>query len=119
CSRRNVDFVKTFGADRVIAYDEGGLTGLDQTFDLVLDTHGNLTYADYKRWGKRGVMVGFTTVGNLLGLSLRRAWGRFPVVQFTAEANTTDLTTLAALIEDGKLRVHLERTYTYREIPEA
>lgn len=119
CSSRNVDFVKTLGADRVIAYDRGDLAGLDQTFDLVLDTHGSLNYTDYKRLGKRGVMIGFTTVGNLFGLSLRKALGRFPLVQFTAEANTADLTTLATLIEDGKLKVHLERTYTYREIPDA
>ncbi len=119
CSSLNVDFVMALGANRVIAYDEGGLAGLDSTFDLVLDTHGNLTYADYKRWGKRGVMVGFTTVSNLFRLSLRKALGLFPLTQFTAEANTTDLATLASLIEAGKVRVHLERTYSYREIPEA
>lgn len=64
-------------------------------------------------------MVGFTTVGNLFGLLLRKALGRFPLAQFTAEANTADLATLASLIQDGKVRTHLERTYSYREIPEA
>jgi len=119
CSSRNVDFVMALGADRVIAYDKGGIDSLDGTFDLVLDTHGNLTYADYKRWGKRGVMVGFMTVGNLFGLSLRKALGRFPLALVNAEANATDLETLASLIKDGKVRVHLDRTYSYREIPEA
>lgn len=86
CSSRNASFVTALGADRVIAYDEGGMADVDRSFDLVLDTHGNLTYTDYRRWGKRGVMVGFTTVGNLFGLLLRKALGRFPLAQFTAEA---------------------------------
>lgn len=39
--------------------------------------------------------------------------------QFTARANTGDLETLGALIQEGKVVVHVERSYAYKEIPEA
>ena len=69
--------------------------------------------------GQRGVMVGFTTVGNMISLLLKRAFGKFPIAQFTAEANTKDLETLASLIQTGTIKVHIEKTYSYKEIPKA
>lgn len=119
CSSQKVDFVKTLGADQVIAYDKENIHQHDGKYDLVVDTHGNLTHKDYKRMGQRGVMVGFTTVGQMASVLLKNAFSKFPLAQFTAEANTKDLETLATLIQDGKVKPHIERTYPYKEIPEA
>jgi len=69
--------------------------------------------------GQRGVMIGFTTMGNMISLLLKRALSKFPLAQFTAEANTTDLETLASLIQNGKIKVHIEKIYSYENIPEA
>ena len=69
--------------------------------------------------GQRGVMVGFTTMGHMILLLLKRAFSKFPLVQFTAEANTKDLKTLASLIQNRKIKVHIEKTYSYKNIPEA
>lgn len=119
CSSRNVDFVKALGADHVIAYDKENIHRHHKKYDLVMDTHGNLTYKDYKRMGRRGVMIGFTTVGHMMSLSLERSFGKFPIVQFTAKANSKDLAELATLIQNGQLNVYIEKTYSYEEIPEA
>ncbi|MDR8394585.1 NAD(P)-dependent alcohol dehydrogenase [Aliifodinibius sp. S!AR15-10] len=119
CSSKKVDFVKTLGADQVIAYDKQNIHQHDGKYDLVIDTHGNLTRNDYTRMGQRGVMVGFTTMGNMISVLLKNAFSNFPLAQFTAEANTTDLETLATLIKEGKINVHIEKTYSYKEIPEA
>ena len=119
CSSRNIDFVKTLGADLVIPYDKDNIHQHDGKYDLIVDTHGNLSHDDYKRMGQRGVMVGFTTMGRMISLLLKGAFSKFPLAQFTAEANTKDLETLASLIQTGKVRVHIEKTYSYREIPEA
>lgn len=119
CSSKKVDFVKSLGADQVIAYDKENIHQHDGKYNLVIDTHGNLTHNDYQRMGERGVMVGFTTIGNLISVLLKNALSKFPLAQFTAEANTKDLETLAALIQDGKIKVHIEKTYSYKEIPEA
>ena len=119
CSSRNIDFVKTLGADLVIPYDKDNIHQHDGKYDLIVDTHGNLSHDDYKRMGQRGVMVGFTTMGHMISLLLKGAFSKFPLVQFTAEANTKDLETLASLIQIGKIKVHVEKTYSYQEIPEA
>lgn len=119
CSGRNIAFVKALGADIVIPYDKDNIHQNDGSYDLIVDTHGNLSHNDYKRMGQRGVMVGFTTMGHMISLLLKRTFSKFPLVQFTAEANTKDLETLSSLIQIGKIKVHIEKTYSYKEIPEA
>lgn len=119
CSSKKIDFVKTLGADQVIAYDKQNIHQHDGKYDLVIDIHGNLTHQDYTRMGQRGVMVGFTTVGNMISVLLKNVFSSYPLAQFTAEANTTDLETLATLIKEGKIKVNIEKAYSYKEIPEA
>lgn len=119
CSSKHVDFVKTLGADHVIAYDKQNIHQHDGKYDLVIDIHGNLTHKDYTRMGQRGVMVGFTTMSNMISVLLKNAFSHYPLAQFTAEANTTDLATLATLVKENKIKVHIEKTYSYKEIPEA
>src|SRR5690606_29740876 len=119
CSAGNTGFVTALGADRVIAYDKESIHLHEGKYDLIVDTHGNLTFNDYRRMGQRGVMVGFTTVGHMLSVLLGKAFSRFPLVQFTAEANTGDLAALASLIQTGKIKVHIEKTYPHTRIPEA
>jgi NADPH:quinone reductase-like Zn-dependent oxidoreductase len=119
CSAKSVEFVKALGADAVIAYDKENIHEHNGRYDLVVDTHGNLFHSDYTRMGQRGVTTGFTTIGHMISLLLKRAVSKFPMAQFTAEANTKDLETLASLVRDKKICVHIERTYSYREIPEA
>ncbi len=119
CSSRNIDFVKSIGADKVIAYDKENIHHHNEKFDLVLDTNGNLNFADYKRMGKRGVMVGFTSMGQLISVLFKKGFSKFPLTQFTAEANNEDLNTLANLIKEDKVKPHIERTYNYSKFPEA
>jgi NADPH:quinone reductase-like Zn-dependent oxidoreductase len=119
CSSKNTGFVTTLGADQVIAYDKENIHQHKGKYNLVIDTHGNLSHKDYKRMGQRGVMIGFTTMGHMIPLLLKSAFSKFPLVQFTAEANTKDLETLASLIQNRKIKVHIEKTYSYKEIPEA
>ncbi|MCK0192489.1 NAD(P)-dependent alcohol dehydrogenase [Arenibacter sp. F20364] len=119
CSSRNIEFVKSIGADKVIAYDQENIHDYNGEFDLVLDTNGNLNFADFKRLGKRGVVVGFTTMGHMMSVLIKKVFSKYPLSQFTAEANNEDLTILANLIKEGKVKPHIETTYSYSKIPEA
>ncbi|WP_194977005.1 NAD(P)-dependent alcohol dehydrogenase [Aquiflexum lacus] len=119
CSNRNIDFVESLGVDKILAYDRENIHQHTQKYDLVIDTHGNLTFKDYKRLGKRGVMVGFTTMGLMISVLLKRALSKYPLAQFTAEANTQDLNTLTSLIQAGKVQPHIFKTYPYLDIPKA
>lgn len=119
CSSKNLDFVKSLGADKVIAYDKESIHEHKGNYDLVIDTNGNLFHTDYKRMGKRGVMIGFTTLGHMFSTLFKKATSKFPLIQFTAEANAKDLRTLASLIQEGKVTPHIEMTYSFEDIPAA
>ncbi|NHE56313.1 NAD(P)-dependent alcohol dehydrogenase [Cyclobacterium plantarum] len=119
CSNRNLDFVKAMGADHLIPYDKENIHQHSAKYDLVIDNHGNLTHQDFQRMGHRGVIVGFTTLGNMLALLSKNAISKFPLAQFTAEANTKDLEVLATLIEKGKIKVHIDKAFAHKQLPEA
>jgi NADPH:quinone reductase-like Zn-dependent oxidoreductase len=119
CSAKNIDFVKNLGADQVISYDTENIHRHNGKYNLIIDTHGNLTHQDFKRMGQRAVIVGFTTMGNMMSVLVKKAFIKFPLTQFTAKANTHDLELLASLIRDRKISVHIDKTYPYSEIPEA
>jgi len=119
CSNKNDDFVKSIGADNVIAYDNVNIHEHNGNYDVIIDTHGNLKHADYKRMGERGVIVGFTTMSHMVSVLFKNAFSKFPLTQFTAEANTQDLEILSSLVKDNKINVHIEKIYPYTQIPDA
>jgi NADPH:quinone reductase-like Zn-dependent oxidoreductase len=69
--------------------------------------------------GKRAVVVGFASTGNAFSVMVKNVFSKFPLTIFKADANTEDLETLAELIAEGKVKVHIGKKYTYQEIPEA
>jgi len=119
CSGKNVDFVKSLGADNVLEYDKENIHQHEGKYSLVIDINGNLSFQDYVRMGKRGVTIGFTTIGHMISVQLKSSFSKFPLAQFTAEANTKDLETLAVLIQNDKIKVHIEKIYSYKKLPEA
>ena len=46
-------------------------------------------------------------------------FSKFPLSQFTAEANAKDLNTLAALVQSGEIKARIEKTFSYQELPQA
>jgi len=119
CSGKNEDFVKSLGADQVISYDKENIHQHNGKYDLIIDTHGNLTHQDFQRMGQRAVVTGFTTMGHMMSELFKKALSKFPLAQFTAEVNQHDLEILASLIRDRKIRAHIDKTYPYTQIPEA
>ena len=119
CSSRNADFVRALGADEVLAYDQYPLADYTEQHDLVLDVHGNLRLQDFQRLGRRGVMVGFTSMGLMLSVVLQNLLTRYPLQVFTAAPNTKDLQRLAQLVQSEAIRVHIDKTFAAQQIPEA
>jgi NADPH:quinone reductase-like Zn-dependent oxidoreductase len=119
CSARNVEFVQSLGADKVIAYDRENIHQHTGKYDLVVDTNGNLSFSDYKRMGRRGVMIGFTTMGHMVSVLLKKMFSKFPLTQFTAEAHSKDLETLAVLVREKKISPRIEHVFPFEKLPEA
>lgn len=118
-SSKNVTFITSLGAKHTIAYDEVDIHQHPKKYDLVLDVHGNLTFRDFKRMGKRGVKVGFTSMANMASCILLAGANRYPLGQFTAKPNTKDLQTLATMVQEGLIKTHIEKIFPYEQIPEA
>jgi NADPH:quinone reductase-like Zn-dependent oxidoreductase len=118
-STRNIDLVRSLGADHVVDYTTTDFTSNGRRYDLILDTVGNRSVSDLRRAlaeGGKSAVTGFTSLGNLMGVSLR---GGKDIVQVAAHVTAADLEFLSELIETGKVRPQIDRRYTFAEIPAA
>ena len=118
-STRNIDLVDSLGADHVVDYTTTDFFRSGRSYDLILDTIGNLSVRDLRRaLAERGkaAVVGFTSVAKLIGVSLR---GGKDIAMVSAHVATADLEFLSDLIEAGKVRPYIDRRYPFTEIPAA
>ena len=129
CSTRNVDLVRSLGADHVVDYTREDFTQRGDPFDLVLDIAGSRSWSQLKRVltpEATVVIVGApkgTPILGPLGHVIRmKAAGIFSsqrVVFFVAKFNREDMQTLADLLESGAIRSVVERTYPLTELAAA
>ena len=125
CSTRNVDLVRSIGAQRVIDYTREDFTRDRQAYDLILDAAAYRSIFECRRALRPGgtyVLIGGSTARMfevlLLGpLSSLTGNGRF---QFLASETTTeDLVSLTELLEAGKVAPVIDRRYALRDAPDA
>ena len=118
-STRNLDLVRSLGADHVIDYTTTDFAGTDRRYDLILDTIGNRSVPDLRRAladGGKAAVTGFTNVARLMAVSLR---GGRDVATVSVHVSSKDLKLLSELIQAGKLRPKIDRHYAFPEIPAA
>jgi NADPH:quinone reductase-like Zn-dependent oxidoreductase len=118
-STRNLDLVRSLGADHVVDYTTTDVVGGGRRYDRILDTVGNRSVPDLRgalAEGGKAAVTGFTSVARLLGVSLR---GGKDIAQVQAHVTAKDLELLSELIEAGKVRPQIDRRYRFSEIPAA
>jgi NADPH:quinone reductase-like Zn-dependent oxidoreductase len=124
---RTVDMVRSLGVDRVIDYTQEDFARTARGHDLVIDIGGNRPIRALRRTlgpGGRLVLVGagagrLGPMTRLAGGLIRMRLLHQPIVTFLAAVRAEDLDALTALIEAGKLRPVIDRTYPLEQIPEA
>ena len=122
CSGRNVELVRSIGADHVIDYTQTDFTRSGQKYDLILDAVGNCSVAGYRRaLTPQGAVAvaGFTTIARMLQVALLGAWGRQKIRLFLARPNQEDLQVLRDLLEAGKVVPVIDRTYPLAQTADA
>jgi NADPH:quinone reductase-like Zn-dependent oxidoreductase len=127
CSTRNLDMVRSIGADQVIDYTQEDFTQNGQRYDLIIDNVGNRSVSDLKRaLSPQGtcVIVGFSSLGLLfqhmfLGPLMSMTGSKKIGLMGTANANKKDLGFLKELLEGGKVKSVIDRRYPLSEVPEA
>ena len=127
CSTRNQDMVRSIGADKTIDYTQEDFTKQGQIYDLIYDAVGNRSVFDYKRALKPKrtcVITGFTSllrffqhmiVGPLISIIGNKKIKTQPV----AKPNQKDLQFIKELLETGKIKPVIDRSYPLSETAEA
>ena len=129
CSTRNVEMVRSIGADEVIDYTQHSFPGSSQRYDLILDCVGNHSFSECRRVlnpDGRVVMVGAPHDVSVIGLLapmiktiLLSALVSQKAIMFIAKASQNDLILLGQLIATGKLKPVIDRRYSLSEARDA
>ena len=128
CSTRNVQLVRSLGADRVIDYTREDFTTTDERYDVVLDNVANRSLSEIRRVLKPGGRYIFVAGGTGRWIDplprVAASWAMSRVVSqdmgfFLAHMDGDDLRVLADLVESGKVKPVIDRRYPLREAPEA
>ena len=129
CSTRNVDMVRSLGADHVVDYTRDDFAGSGPRYDVMLDNVGNRSLADCRRsLNRKGIyiLVGGPKSGRWLGPVKRLIGALFAfmfasqkAVPLLAKPSKDDLVVLRDLVESGKVVPVIDRHHELSEVPEA
>jgi NADPH:quinone reductase-like Zn-dependent oxidoreductase len=129
CSTRNIDMVRSIGADHVMDYTREDFTKSGRRYDLIFDVVGNHSLSDRRRaLTAEGtlVLVGGPDEGRWLGpltgilkaVVLSR-FGSQKLLPVMAHASKDDLIVMQEFLEGGKVTPVIDRIYPLRDVPEA
>jgi NADPH:quinone reductase-like Zn-dependent oxidoreductase len=123
CSTRNGDMVRAIGADHVIDYTQEDFTQNRRRYDLILDNVGSRSFSDLRHaLAPKGVIVpnsGHAGMGYVLKALVLSMFSRRHGRPFVSVPKIGDLAVLRELIEVGKLKPAIDRTYPLSRAPEA
>ena len=127
CSTRNVDLVRSIGADRVMDYTREDFVRDGQRYDMLFDVAWTHSGSDCRRvLTPNGIHVlagqSSREKPSILPLLLAPLVSRFrrqKLVSYIAKHSNADLVALKELIEAGKVTPIIDRTFPLREVPEA
>lgn len=100
CSTKNLDMVKSLGADHVIDYTQEDFTQRGETYDVIFDAVGKLSPSRGKK-------------------ALKKTGHYFFITQESSRENVADLIVLKELIEAVKIKPVIDRCYPLEEMVEA
>src|SRR5438094_1638538 len=131
CSSRNVDLVRSLGADHVIDYTKEDFAKGTERYDVILDNVGNRTLSECKSVltpkGKYVLIGGggpndsrwVGPFGRVIKTMVLSPFTSQKMGMMMADANGKDLTILADMMQSGKLKPVIDRTYKLNEVPAA
>jgi NADPH:quinone reductase-like Zn-dependent oxidoreductase len=123
CSTKNLELLRSLGADRVVDYTQEDFTKNGQTYDVIFDAVGKHSFRRCRRSLKRGGIYIETDLGFMWHvplLALLTRWigdkrVKVGITQYTKQ----DVLFLKELIEAGKYRAVIDRSYQLEQVVEA
>jgi NADPH:quinone reductase-like Zn-dependent oxidoreductase len=131
CSTRNVDLVRSLGADHVIDYTKEDFAKGEQRYDVILDNVPNHSLSECRRIlnpNGKYVMIGgggpndsrwIGPFGRVIKTLVMSPFMSQQMGMMMADANHNDLTLLADMMQSGKVKPVIDRTYKLSEVPAA
>jgi NADPH:quinone reductase-like Zn-dependent oxidoreductase len=121
CSTKNIELVKSLGADNVVDYTKEDFAKTGYTYDIIFDTVGKSSFAHCRKALKtKGKYISTVMTFKLILQSLMPKLGNKKKVIFAMSLNKTEaLNFIRTLIEEGKLKTIIDRQYPLEELREA
>jgi NADPH:quinone reductase-like Zn-dependent oxidoreductase len=129
CSTRNVEMVRSIGADHVIDYTREDFTRSGQQYDVILDNVANHSLSELRRaLTPTGTLVPngggfdnhwFAGSGRVISAHVLNRFVSHTLRPFLVSPKLEDLVVLKELIEAGKVTPVIDRAYPLGETPEA
>ncbi len=123
CSTKNMDLVRSLGADHVVDYTQEDFTQSGKRYDLILDNVANRMFRDLRRvlapQGKIIPNSGHGGMGYVFKAYIFSSFTRWQGRPFIASINNKDLDLLKAFIESREIMPVIDRTYPLSEAPDA
>jgi NADPH:quinone reductase-like Zn-dependent oxidoreductase len=128
-STRNIDLVRSIGADCVIDYTREDFTRGAQRFDLILDCVGNHTFAECRRvlnTSGKVIGAGGTTdnwmlkpISRMITSTLQSIFVSQKPISILAKMNQADLLVMNDLLSSGRVKPVIDRRCRLDEVPDA
>jgi NADPH:quinone reductase-like Zn-dependent oxidoreductase len=123
CSTRNVEMVRSIGADHVIDYTQEDFTQGGPRCDVIMDNVASHSLSATRRaLTPDGVLIpssGHAGMGWIIVAALTAVFVRQQGKPFVASTNSADLAVLTELIDAGKVTPVIDRTYPLSDAPDA
>lgn len=123
CSARNADMVRSIGADHVIDYTSEDFTKSTERYDLILDNVANHSFTEYRHvLSPTGAFIpnsGHAGMGFILKAFILSIFLRRQKTPFVAIPKNKHLLDLQKLLETGKIKTVIDKTYPLKHTPEA
>jgi NADPH:quinone reductase-like Zn-dependent oxidoreductase len=121
CSTRNVELVRSLGADHVVDYTVDDFTRSGERYDVIVNAVDSRSTRDLKRALAPGgtLVVVAGSLRQIFGALLLRRFRRQKILGFIADVTKERLDTLKELVDAGKVTPVIDRTYPLAETPEA
>jgi len=131
CSARNVEMVRSLGADRVVDYTRDDFTATGDCYDVLFDCVGNHSLSECRRvLQRKGIHIGvgilgapggrwFGPMGGMVKTLFVLPFVSQKLTSFMAKIRCEDLTFIGDSIATAKVKPVIDRRYRLSEVPEA